>query len=211
MTGLVSSLVEREKAGLIKSRRHPDFPLTLWDYTVQCQINEAWDEVTTMTRGLVVRDDGSIVARPFDKFFNVDERPETKMAALLKKGVLPEIAEKVEVPPDRSYVEFTLNPKARFSDGVPVTADDVIFSYETLRDHGRPNHRSYYKKVARAEKAGAGKVRFTFDGQGDREMPLIMGLMPVLPKHLFPTEESFDKTTLEPVIGGWGDLQVRAA
>ena len=110
------------------------------------------------------------------------------------------IAEKVEVPEDRSFVEFTLNPKANFSDGAPITVDDVIFSYETLRDHGRPNHRSYYKKVARAEKTGEGKVRFTFDGGGDREMPLIMGLMPVLPKHLL-TEESFDKTTLEPVIG----------
>jgi peptide/nickel transport system substrate-binding protein len=76
----------------------------------------------------------------------------------------------------------------------------VIFSYETLREHGRPNHRSYYKKVARAEQTGEGKVRFTFDGDGDREMPLIMGLMPVLPKHLL-TAESFDKTTLEPPVG----------
>ncbi len=110
------------------------------------------------------------------------------------------IAETVDVPEDRSSVEFTLNPKAKFSDGTPITVDDVIFSYETLRDHGRPNHRSYYKKVARAEKAGEGKVRFTFDGDSDREMPLIMGLMPVLPKHLL-TAESFDKTTLVPPVG----------
>jgi peptide/nickel transport system substrate-binding protein len=110
------------------------------------------------------------------------------------------IAESVETPPDRSFVEFTLNPKAKFSDGTPITVEDVIFSHAVLRDHGRPNHRSYYKKVAKVEKTGERKVRFTFDGSGDREMPLIMGLMPVLPSHLF-TAETFDKTTLEPPIG----------
>ncbi len=110
------------------------------------------------------------------------------------------IAEAVETPPDRSWVEFTLNPNAKFSDGTPITVDDVIFSQEILRDHGRPNHRSYYKKVTKAEKTGERKVRFTFDGSGDREMPLIMGLMPVLPHHLY-TPESFDKTTLKAPIG----------
>ena len=110
------------------------------------------------------------------------------------------IAEGVETPPDRSYVEFTLNPKAAFSDGTPITVDDVIFSQAVLRDHGRPNHRSYYKKVAKVEKTGERKVRFTFDGSGDREMPLIMGLMPVLPKHLLDAE-TFEKTTLKPPVG----------
>ncbi|MEZ5873634.1 MAG: extracellular solute-binding protein [Hyphomicrobiales bacterium] len=110
------------------------------------------------------------------------------------------IAEAVETPEDRSWVEFTLNPNAKFSDGTPITVDDVIFSHEVLRDHGRPNHRSYYKKVAKVEKTGERKVRFTFDDAGDREMPLIMGLMPVLPKHLL-TAEAFEKTTLEPPIG----------
>jgi peptide/nickel transport system substrate-binding protein len=110
------------------------------------------------------------------------------------------IAESVETPPDRSYVEFTLNPKAKFSDGTPITVDDVIFSLKLLRDHGRPNHRSYYKKVAKVEKTGPRKVRFTFDGSGDREMPLIIGLMPVLPKHLL-NPDTFEKTTLKPLIG----------
>jgi peptide/nickel transport system substrate-binding protein len=59
------------------------------------------------------------------------------------------IAETVETPPDRSWVEFTLNPKAKFSDGKPVTVDDVVFSLELLRDHGRPNTRTYYSKVER--------------------------------------------------------------
>ncbi len=110
------------------------------------------------------------------------------------------IAETVETPADRSWVEFTLNPKAKFSDGTPITVDDVIFSHAVLRDHGRPNHRSYYKKVKTVEQTGERKVRFTFDGPGDREMPLIMGLMPVLPSHLF-TPETFERTTLEPPVG----------
>lgn len=110
------------------------------------------------------------------------------------------IAERVEAPPDRSFVEFTLNPAAKFSDGTPITVDDVIFSHALLRDHGRPNHRSYYRKVAKAEKTGERKVRFTFDASGDREMPLIIGLMPVLPRHLINPEQ-FEKTTLVPPIG----------
>ena len=110
------------------------------------------------------------------------------------------IAERVETPSDRSYVEFTLNPNAKFSDGTPITVDDVIFSHALLRDHGRPNHRSYYRKVAKVEQTGERKVRFTFDQSGDREMPLIMGLMPVLPKHLINPDQ-FEKTTLTPLIG----------
>ena len=110
------------------------------------------------------------------------------------------IAETVETPPDRSYVEFGLREGAKFSDGTPIMVEDVLFSYALLRDHGRPNHRSYYQKVTRAEQTGPRKVRFTFDGSGDREMPLIMGLMPVLPRHLIDAD-SFEKTTLVPPIG----------
>jgi peptide/nickel transport system substrate-binding protein len=110
------------------------------------------------------------------------------------------IAESVETPDDRSFVEFALNPAAKFSDGKPITTDDVIFSFELLRDHGRPNHRSYYKKVSKAEKTGDRKVKFTFDGSGDREMPLIMGLMPVLPRHLIDPE-TFEKTSFVAPVG----------
>ena len=110
------------------------------------------------------------------------------------------IAEKVETPDDRNYVEFTLNPAAKFSDGKPITVDDVIFSHAVLRDHGRPNHRSYYKKVAKVEKTGERTVRFTFDQSGDRELPLIIGLMPVLPRHLIDPDR-FEKTTLVPPVG----------
>lgn len=93
------------------------------------------------------------------------------------------LAASVRTPPDRRWVEFTLRPEARFSDGTPVTVEDVIFSHRLLRDHGLPNHRYYYGRVVRVERAAPRTVRFVFADDGDREMPLIMGLMPVLPKH----------------------------
>ena len=82
-----------------------------------------------------------------------------------------------------TFVTFTLDPAAHFSDGTPVTADDVVFSWQLLRDHGRPNHRTYYSKVAKAEILDPRTVRFDFADANDRELPLILGLMPVLPKH----------------------------
>ena len=82
----------------------------------------------------------------------------------------------------RSYVTFHLDPRARFSDGKPVLAEDVLFSWALLRDKGRPNHRQYYSKVAKAEALDPLTVRFDFGGANDRELPLILGLMPVLPQ-----------------------------
>jgi peptide/nickel transport system substrate-binding protein len=110
------------------------------------------------------------------------------------------IARTAEVPADRSSVTFHLDPAARFSDGHRITADDVIFSMETLRERGRPNHRNSYKKVQRTERLSDHAVRFVFDASGDREMPLIMASMPVLPQHLL-TAETFDRTTLVPIVG----------
>src|SRR5690606_14452947 len=75
------------------------------------------------------------------------------------------LAESVETDDDRTFVTFTLDSAARFSDGHPVTADDVLFSWKLLRDHGRPNHRAYYAKVAKAEALDARTVRFTFGGE----------------------------------------------
>lgn len=110
------------------------------------------------------------------------------------------LAETVETPEDRSWVEFRVREEARFSDGTPVTVDDVVFSLETLRDKGRPNHKYYYSKVAQIVRPDAQTVRFVFGPDGDREMPLIMGLMPIIPKHIYETR-AFDETTLVPPIG----------
>jgi peptide/nickel transport system substrate-binding protein len=110
------------------------------------------------------------------------------------------LAETVETPDDRSWVEFRVREEARFSDGAPVTVDDVVFSLETLRDKGRPNHKYYYSKVAEIVRPDAQTVRFVFGPDGDREMPLIMGLMPIIPKHIYETR-AFDETSLVPPIG----------
>jgi peptide/nickel transport system substrate-binding protein len=112
------------------------------------------------------------------------------------------IAESVDTPEDRSSVTFQIRPEARFADGTPVTPDDVLFSWSLLKSKGRPNHRSYYAKVTAAERTGERGVKFTFAGGGDREMPLIMGLLPVLPRHAV-TPESFDKTSFDkPLASG---------
>lgn len=110
------------------------------------------------------------------------------------------LAERIEVPPDRSSATFHLRAAARFSDGRPVTVDDVIASHRLLATKGWPYHRSYYSKVARVERVGERGVRFVFGGEPDRELPLILGLMPVLASHRV-TAESFDRTSLEPPVG----------
>jgi len=111
----------------------------------------------------------------------------------------PLLAQSIETPPDRSEVTFHINPAARFSDGLPVTADDVLFSFNTLREKGRPNHRTYFKKVKTAERLSNLTVRFVFEGGGDRELPLILGVMPVLARHAFDAA-TFEQTTLKPFV-----------
>src|SRR6201999_334972 len=110
------------------------------------------------------------------------------------------LADTVETDDARSYVSFHLNPKARFSDGQPVLADDVLFSWALLRDHGRPNHHQFYSKVAKAEALDALTVRFDFGGVPDRELPLILGLMPILPKHAVDVA-TFEDTSMAPPVG----------
>lgn len=110
------------------------------------------------------------------------------------------LAESVDVPDDRSSALFRLRPQARFSDGAPVTPEDVIFSWDTLKRHGRPNHRTYYSLVTAVEKVGEDGVRFTFGGSSDREIPLIIGLMPILPKHHYESVD-FEKSGNVPPIG----------
>ncbi len=118
------------------------------------------------------------------------------------------LARSVETDDARTYVTFRLDPRARFSDGKPVTADDVLFSWALLRDHGRPNHRQYYSKVAKADAIDALTVRFDFGGANDRELPLILGLMPVLPRHAVDPA-TFEETTMTGPLGS-GPYRVTA-
>ena len=111
------------------------------------------------------------------------------------------VAETIEVPSDRSWVAFTLRQEARFHDGSPMTTDDVLWTFETLKTKGHPFYRSYYRHVAKVEKIGERKVKFTFDGQGEnRELPLIVGQLPIMSKAHW-SKRDFDKTTLDPVLG----------
>ena len=110
------------------------------------------------------------------------------------------LAKSVETDDARSYVSFHLDPRARFSDGKPVTAEDVLFSWALLRDKGRPNHRQYYSKVAKADAPDPLTVRFDLAGANDRELPLILGLMPILPKHAVDPA-TFEETTMTGPIG----------
>lgn len=110
------------------------------------------------------------------------------------------IAETVEVPPDRRSITFHLRPEARFSDGHPITTDDVIFSHALLKEKSWPFLRSDYNKVSAVEKLSERTVRFSFAVAGDREIPLILGLMRVLPRHRVDPE-AFERTNLDIPVG----------
>ena len=118
------------------------------------------------------------------------------------------LAKSVETDDARTYVTFRLNPRARFSDGQPVRAEDVAFSFALLRDHGRPNHRQFYAKVAKVMVLDPLTVKFDFAGVEDRELPLILGLMPVLPQHATDGAH-FEETTLAAPLGS-GPYRVSA-
>ena len=110
------------------------------------------------------------------------------------------LAETIDVADDRKSVTFMLNPAAKFSSGEPVTQDDVIASFELLKTKGRPNHRTYFAKVPKAEKIGDRGIRFIFEDAEDRELPLILGLMPVFQAHAM-TPEQFDMSSMTPLAG----------
>lgn len=112
------------------------------------------------------------------------------------------VAESLEIAPDRSWIVFNINPKAKWQDGTPLTAKDVVFSYKTFLEKGTPNQQMSYKKVEKVEVINDHKVKFTFkkiDGQYDRELPLLMGTMALIPEHYFK-DKDFEKTGLTPLL-----------
>lgn len=110
------------------------------------------------------------------------------------------LAETVEWDEERTYLQFNINPNARWHDGKPVTADDVIFTFEVLRDHGRPPYNRRLNRVEKMEKISDLSVKFTFNEKSNREFPLILGLTPILPKH-DTDPEGFDTSTMDIPVG----------
>ena len=109
------------------------------------------------------------------------------------------LAESVTTDEARTYVEFTLREEARFSDGSPVTVEDVIWSFETLGTQGQPRYAAAWKKIGTVEQTGERSVKFTFNTE-DRELPLILGLRPILKKAQWEGKD-FTLSTLEAPIG----------
>ncbi len=110
------------------------------------------------------------------------------------------LVESALVANDLSSVSFMLRKQARWHDGKPVTADDVAFSLDILKSKGAPFYRFYYANVEKAEVLSPHKVKFIFKGRKNRELPLIIGQLPILPKHHWQGRD-FERTTLEPPLG----------
>jgi len=123
-------------------------------------------------------------------------------------SLYPMIAKSVDIPDDRSSITFNLNPAARFHDSTPITTDDVLFSFEILREHGRPNMRRIYK-MATPTVIDKQSIRFDLNEERDRETVMIMAMMPVLSKAYWQDKE-FDKTTLEAPLGS-GPYKITSA
>jgi microcin C transport system substrate-binding protein len=124
------------------------------------------------------------------------------------------IAEAVSYPPDHSWVAFRLRPQARWHDGTPITSDDVIFSFESVKANS-PQLSSYYRHVLKAEATGEHEIIFTFDGPGNRELPLIVGQLTIFPKHWWQgvgksgQRRNVADTILEPPLGS-GPYSIRS-
>jgi peptide/nickel transport system substrate-binding protein len=109
------------------------------------------------------------------------------------------LAETIDTDETRTWAEFQINPLAKWSDGKPVTPEDVIFTYETFTAKARPPYSKRMEKIAKIEKTGERGVKFTFNEKADREFPLIIALTPIIPKHA--TAATFDEPTLTTIIG----------
>ncbi len=120
------------------------------------------------------------------------------------------IAESLEYPEDRSWVIFNMRPEARFSDGVPITAEDVVFTFTVLPEKGAPSYKIVLKDIEKVEALGPNRVKFTFKpGVTTRDLPAMVGGISILPKHYYDTV-AFDQSTMVPPVGS-GQYVVKAA
>ena len=110
------------------------------------------------------------------------------------------IAETIELPADKLWVAFELRPEAKFSDGTPITAEDVAWTYRTLLEQGRPSFRIQMADVKDVVVESPRRVVFHFKSNENRELPLILGGLPVLPKHFFDGRD-FTRPLSDPPIG----------
>ena len=110
------------------------------------------------------------------------------------------VAHSAKLAPDRSAVTFYMRLEAEFADGTPVTAEDVVFSFETLRSEGSPVYASQLRDVVKAEAVDAHTVRFTFSSPGQRRLPLNIAQLPILSKAYY-SDKPFNESTLEPPLG----------
>jgi peptide/nickel transport system substrate-binding protein len=126
---------------------------------------------------------------------------ETLLARSLDEpfSLYPLVARSVIMPDDRRSITFIIDDRARFSDGEQLTAEDVLFSFEILRDKGKPFHRSNFSRI-NAEILDAQTIRFDLAGVGDRELPLLLGMMPIFARHAVDADR-FEETTLAPPVG----------
>ncbi len=111
------------------------------------------------------------------------------------------LAEKVELNDERTEITFFINPKARFSDGKPITVEDVLFTIKLLKDKGRVPFSRYMKRIESIEKIGDYGIKMCFPNSKDREFPLLLAsVMPILPKHAINVDD-FEKNNLNKILG----------
>lgn len=177
----------------------PHMPYANPDAPKGGRVTYAWEGSFDSLNPFIVQGDG--VRGLFDVDFG-----NTVFETLLMRSrdeaftLYPLLAESIETDDARSYITFHLNPLARFSDGKPVTVDDVIFSLELFRDRARPIYRRWVNVIAKMEKIGEHSLKLSFNEQADRESPLLLAQMPILPRHAIDPEQ-FEKSSLKPMIG----------
>ncbi len=120
------------------------------------------------------------------------------------------LAETIEKPDDNTWVAFNLRPEAAWADGKPITAEDVVWTFNTLIEHGAPFFKAYYGDVTKVEATSERRVKFTFSNGDNAELPLILSQLAVLPKHYWTQDgKAFQETSLEPPLGS-GPYKVKS-